>query len=1640
MNNSLTKIAKKALTGFVTTTTILWSVGVASLPLVAKAAIPTAPALVKGSLASVYYLGTDGKRYVFPNETTFFTWYKDFSGVVTITDSELASLPIGGNVTFREGSWMGKITTDPKTYWVSKGGVLQLVSSEADAIKLAGSQWAKQVRDIPDAFFVNYKIGAPLDSNNLVAEGMLFRTVDGGQVYLFNGGQAHKVTSAGMTANGFKDAYVRTRTDLSVSASALSLGADIVDNSYWLSNAPSGAGSSTSSPLPSAGTGSLSVSLASDTPAGVTLASGTSFNPVLKVSLASSGGDVKISGLKVTRGGLSTDSAISGVGVYDGAGKRHGNIITFANNVAQLTFAPGDEIVVSGSQSLWIKYNITAAAAGRTGTVSTSIAAATDITSNATSVSGSFPAAGGTFTLTDGTNSVGTVTLDTVQLYNNAATDATVNNINIGDVNKDLTKFRFVAGANEDIQISKMTLRNSGNALDADWGNAKLIAPDGTVLSTVANTMNQYLTFDLSASPYTILKGQTRDLTVRIDVPTGSRGSSRTVRLVSQNDYDTVVKGTATNSFLLPTANGAGNDTAFPIGDLMAGTAVFVNKLTIAAGTLTLSRSSSTPSGNISAGGSGVVLAQYDLTPNGEDMEIRQLTYTIASATNLTGTFRVDVNGTTIYSVAGATAIYNAATIVTPNTFYKLTSNVKASMKVYGDISSTAAAGTTYVVTIDVPSVRRVQTDDILDPQVNPSAGNSLTVQNASLAVAKSTSYNDTATVAGAQGVKMGSFTLSSGTTESVIVSSVTLGLNSVVGLSNLVLKSGTTQIGTAVANPTVANSMSFTLEVPGGNTVTLDAYADLQSTATGNYTSTLTVVTATGKLSSVAVTANPSTAVNGQTIAVSASGTMSLTLDTTTTPSGHVVHSSQVDEPLAAVRLSAGNSEDVKVTNVQIAVSNGTNNYYQFKLFDGSTQVGNAVDLVGNVANFGGLTYIVPRSTSKVLTLRATSTYSSIMNILGGNTHAYVSYIEGVGASSGTQIKPGTTLSTAWTATNITLAGASLTVASTDGFNLGDLVHVQDTATGDGTWGTVNLITDATHLSVGAAKAFASGGAGLISKVASGSTTTATAGTILKAGVAITVPSSVGFQAGDAVLAYNSTEGTFPGFVTAVGAGSITVRGAKTFNAGRYLTDPGTAMTLANAARIAKLGLGSLSTAWTATSATAAPLALTVASSSGFNVGDLVMLSDSTVGIAFGMVTAIASSTSLTIAASGALALTGAATGNIARIGSTQSALVTTAATVGTVAVAGNVANTVTTNIGFGVGDTAAVVDGTNGFTWGRVMAIANTASVTVAADVAGGAAATRVTRMDGASSSARLMINHNVEPTISLQATSPSGSLVGAAGQVVARLAVKADGDRDMTWTALRIVSNGSNTPQFNVSGNYELKRGSQSLSKVVSGVLSGFTTSAASGAYTAGNTLYICNATATGGGTDWTIPAGAGGTSAVAKAAAGLTKTGTKFTVTTAAAASRSTIFTITNTPAGTAAGACGAGNAGLGLILDQGYAANTAPFANGAAFVIELFDRYFDANQAQTGDTALQAQVVTAGNTDLLDILADTQNVRNGAGAGTSVSFNIQVPGVAGAGIAGQPGGLTWNYTDAAANASGAQTVSDSYPVNSNTLIY
>jgi hypothetical protein len=131
---------------------------------VAPATAAVQDALVKSpSNAAVYYV-LDGKRYVFPNERIYKSWYADFSSVQTVSEGELASYQIGGNIAYRSGAQLIKITSDPKVYAISGKGILRPIASENVAKALFDANWATKVHDLSDTFFINYTVGATLSS------------------------------------------------------------------------------------------------------------------------------------------------------------------------------------------------------------------------------------------------------------------------------------------------------------------------------------------------------------------------------------------------------------------------------------------------------------------------------------------------------------------------------------------------------------------------------------------------------------------------------------------------------------------------------------------------------------------------------------------------------------------------------------------------------------------------------------------------------------------------------------------------------------------------------------------------------------------------------------------------------------------------------------------------------------------------------------------------------------------------------------------------------------------------------------------------------------------------------------------------------------------------------------------------------------------------------------------------------------------------------------------------------------------------------------------------------------------------------------------------------------------------------------
>lgn len=131
------------------------------LPFSASATVQNG-ALIKSAASNAVYYAEAGKRYAFPNEQVFRSWYADFSSVITVSETDLAAYTLSGNVRFKPGALLVKITTDPKVYAVSRYGMLRWINNEQTAADLYGQNWSSVVRDVPDALFINYIRGSDI--------------------------------------------------------------------------------------------------------------------------------------------------------------------------------------------------------------------------------------------------------------------------------------------------------------------------------------------------------------------------------------------------------------------------------------------------------------------------------------------------------------------------------------------------------------------------------------------------------------------------------------------------------------------------------------------------------------------------------------------------------------------------------------------------------------------------------------------------------------------------------------------------------------------------------------------------------------------------------------------------------------------------------------------------------------------------------------------------------------------------------------------------------------------------------------------------------------------------------------------------------------------------------------------------------------------------------------------------------------------------------------------------------------------------------------------------------------------------------------------------------------------------------------
>ena len=179
------------------------AISLAALAALLSSSLPVHHVLAAGAndlvkcpdFSSVYYIGDDGNRYVFPNEKMYSSWYSDFSTVKTISCDDLATFPIGERLVYQAGTRLVKIPSDPSVYAVESDGVLREIPDEDTAKKLYGDDWSDRVDDVSEAFWSSFTVGQPLEDGE-IPEGTVLEDSEGNLYREENDGSATEIDEA----------------------------------------------------------------------------------------------------------------------------------------------------------------------------------------------------------------------------------------------------------------------------------------------------------------------------------------------------------------------------------------------------------------------------------------------------------------------------------------------------------------------------------------------------------------------------------------------------------------------------------------------------------------------------------------------------------------------------------------------------------------------------------------------------------------------------------------------------------------------------------------------------------------------------------------------------------------------------------------------------------------------------------------------------------------------------------------------------------------------------------------------------------------------------------------------------------------------------------------------------------------------------------------------------------------------------------------------------------------------------------------------------------------------------------------------------------------------------------------------------
>src|SRR3989344_275709 len=597
-------------------------------------------------------------------------------------------------------------------------------------------------------------------------------------------------------------------------------------------------------PIPGAG---LTVGLSSSNPSAGSLISSASAAaarvPVFSVDVvAGSASGITLSGIKFKKLGVLSDSSISGAYLVE-----NGKVLSQYNSITsgKVVFTNLAINIAAGQRRTFVLAIDPATGLSAGNTVSFGLDSAADVTATdaanaAAAVSGVFPANGNLFTVTSVSNpSLASLVVSSSSI-GTEVTAGTNDNV--------VGAWSFTA-ANSAVWLQGLNFKVIGSANKSDLRNVRLFingTQAGSSLTSVAADGTAY--FDLASAPAKLNTGA-NTVQVRADI---AGSPSYNFQFEILNSYDILGVDSQYN---VPVSAGSNTGT----------------QVSIKTGSITLQVATDTPTGSLSAGQSGVTLAKFTFYAAGEAVKVKWLGWGL-NITNASSQLSIDSQfknvslvsdagdqlGTTVNTLSTAVTCTDTAQAISTSSYrgcfgnssspinYIVPANTTRVLMLKADIQSTANFGS--VVGLITSNTSNLQGRTARQTASTGAAnGSALTFSSSALTVAKNSGVGTQTFTANSSGRRICSYTLTASSAEGVKVSTVTITTGAAGALfSNMLVKVAGTQFGSM--QPTLANSTAYTFSgtqfsVPKGQSVALDVYADVLSSATTGSKTTITTL-----------------------------------------------------------------------------------------------------------------------------------------------------------------------------------------------------------------------------------------------------------------------------------------------------------------------------------------------------------------------------------------------------------------------------------------------------------------------------------------------------------------------------------------------------------------------------------------------------------------------------------------------------------------------------------------------------------------------------------------------------------------------------------------------------------------------------